>query len=387
MYINFWYPVARSEDIQDRPQRIRMLGQNFAVWRDGEGEVHVLHNVCIHRGGSLGDGWFNHKHSAIVCPYHGWEFASNGRCVAIPSLGYDATPPPAARVDSYPVQEKYGLIFAFLGDLPENERPGIIDIPEYNDPNWRHNGETPVIDLDFSTERSIENGLDPGHAEFVHPTQGFSGRRPESYRLNPVRVVEDEPWGSHFDHVFNEAPPLDELTYGNVRPMEGAVAVTSGHWGPNVLFTKIRPSPTTAFHQYFIETPIDAQRTRVFFINLRNFLLEEFMDQRIMQRNLAIAQEDIDILNRVEPVQTPASGNHELLMPADSAVVKYREMLRRFDARGWRIDTDLISGTRYNTTYAIPSPARRTGGPWVLPATPLAAPGPQRGAPPLVRSA
>lgn len=387
MYINFWYPVARSEDIQDRPQRVRMLGQNFAVWRDGDGQVHVLHNVCVHRGGSLGDGWLNSKHKAIVCPYHGWEYAGDGRCVAVPALGYGVSPPAAARVDSYPVAEKYGLIFAFLGDLPESERPAIIDIPEYDDPNWRHNGETPVIELDFSVERSIENGLDPGHAEFVHPTQGFSGRRPESYRLNAVQVAEDGQWGSHFDHVFNEAPPLDELTYGDVRPTEGAVDVSSGHWGPNVLFTKIRPSPTTAFHQYFIETPIDEEHARVFFINLRNFLLEEFMDQRIMQRNLAIAQEDIDILNHVEPPQTPASLDHELLMPADSAVVKYREMLRRFDARGWRIDVEKVRATRHNTAYAIPSPARRAGGQWVLQAAPLAAATQQRDGRPLVRSA
>src|SRR5690606_2687600 len=121
MYINFWYPVARSDEVSsDKPFRAELLGMRFVAFRDHAGRPFVLSDVCIHRGGSLGKGWV--RDDAVVCPYHGWRFGGDGRCRHIPTLP-DETPPARAKVDSYPVQEKYGIVFAFLGDLPEEERP------------------------------------------------------------------------------------------------------------------------------------------------------------------------------------------------------------------------------------------------------------------------
>ncbi|HHQ14428.1 MAG TPA: aromatic ring-hydroxylating dioxygenase subunit alpha, partial [Chromatiales bacterium] len=121
MYINFWYPIARATDVTDsKPIRVELLGLPFVVFRDEQGDAHVLADTCVHRGGSLSAGWV--RGGRAVCPYHGWEFDGSGRCVHIPSLA-DQKPPARAKVDSYPVQEKYGIVFAFLGDLPEEQRP------------------------------------------------------------------------------------------------------------------------------------------------------------------------------------------------------------------------------------------------------------------------
>ena len=136
MYINFWYPILRSEDLgPGKPEKVKVLGCNLVAFRDDEGKAHVLSDTCTHRGASLGGGWSlagkpRIVNNCIVCPYHGWEFGGDGECKNIPSIGYGTKPPPRAKVDSYPVQEKYGLIHVFLGDLPEAERPPIIDIPE-----------------------------------------------------------------------------------------------------------------------------------------------------------------------------------------------------------------------------------------------------------------
>ncbi|MXW20848.1 MAG: Rieske 2Fe-2S domain-containing protein, partial [Gammaproteobacteria bacterium] len=55
MFINFWYPAVESENLKDKPVKQRMLGQDFVLWRDGDGQAHCLSNTCCHRGGSLGD--------------------------------------------------------------------------------------------------------------------------------------------------------------------------------------------------------------------------------------------------------------------------------------------------------------------------------------------
>ena len=67
MYINFWYPMIRSEDLgPDKPERAKVLGLNFAVFRDSKGRAHVLSDTCVHRGGSLGGAWELGKNPRIV---------------------------------------------------------------------------------------------------------------------------------------------------------------------------------------------------------------------------------------------------------------------------------------------------------------------------------
>ncbi len=135
MFINFWYPAAKSEDLKEEPLLVRILGQDFAVFRDTAGQAHCLHNVCVHRGGSMAHG--KRKGDALECPYHGWQFNGSGQCICIPSMGPGAKIPARAKIDAYPTVEKYGLVHIFLGDLPEEERPPIMDAPEYGQDGWR----------------------------------------------------------------------------------------------------------------------------------------------------------------------------------------------------------------------------------------------------------
>ena len=83
MYINFWYPIARAEEIlADKPLSVNLLGMPFVAFRDADGEAHVLADTCVHRGGSLGAGWT--KEGRVVCPYLGWEYGGDGKCQHVP---------------------------------------------------------------------------------------------------------------------------------------------------------------------------------------------------------------------------------------------------------------------------------------------------------------
>jgi phenylpropionate dioxygenase-like ring-hydroxylating dioxygenase large terminal subunit len=97
MYINFWYPICTSEELEDKPLRLEILSLRFAAFRDTEGVAHVLSDTCIHRGGSLGKGRV--EGDCIVCPYHGWQYAGDGHCTTIPSQ-QKGKAPGRARVDS-----------------------------------------------------------------------------------------------------------------------------------------------------------------------------------------------------------------------------------------------------------------------------------------------
>ena len=94
--------------------------------------------------------------------------------------------------------------------------------------------------------------------------------------------------------------------------------------------------------------------------------------RRSTRATRSLPGQDIQILDQLNPVRTPLSPTKEVLMPADKAIVAYRDWLEKFDDMGWRIDIDEFEKRNgVDLAYAIPSPARRTSGNWVLEEIPL----------------
>ena len=113
MLINTWYVVADSTDLDSTsPMKVTLLGQTLALFRNEQGVAQCVSDVCIHRGGSLAGGKV--KNGCIECPYHGWLYNDEGQCTLIPAAGKDKPVPQKARVDRYPVQEKFGWIWVFV---------------------------------------------------------------------------------------------------------------------------------------------------------------------------------------------------------------------------------------------------------------------------------
>jgi phenylpropionate dioxygenase-like ring-hydroxylating dioxygenase large terminal subunit len=387
MYINFWYPIVRSEDLgYEQPEKVMVLGCNFVAFRDREGVPHVLSDTCTHRGASLGGAWSSGQsprivNGCIVCPYHGWEFNGDGECENIPSIGYGEKPPARAKVDSYPVQEKYGIIFAFLGDEPEESRPPLLDVEEYDQEGWIAN-EVLVLEVPYYYERSIENGLDPAHNEFVHPTHGHSAINRDTYKVREYDTEDHQQgWGFWFMHKFDSPPlpqkgsatsPESETPWGDTKTERSDVYAGGGTYGPNMMPTYINVTEDKMFRQYFFEQPVDAHNTKIFFLNMRNFLLDSKHNGPIHARNKVIAAQDIQILVDVNPTRTPLSTTKEVLTPSDKAISAYRSWLEKFDDMGWRIDwKDFQARNGEELAFSIPSPARRTSGNWVLEEVPL----------------
>ena len=363
MYINFWYPICLSKELTgSAPVKAQVLTLPFVAFRDETGAAHVLSDTCVHRGGALHKGKVTG--GRLACPYHGWQFDGSGRCALIPSLGPGASIPARAKVDSYPVIERYGIVFAFLGDLPEAERPPLYEIPEYDQPGWR--AGLVVFPLAAYFERSIENGLDPVHNEFVHTLQGNIKFKPD--RMN----VTSDDWSTTV-HVKMDPPRKGTTQLENLRDDLNPehFSASSGHYGANMLITRISLSKDNVFVQYFFEQPVDDSHTRIFFINMRNCMLEESNDQRMEQINLAIADEDIRVITQLNPVRTPESFTREVLIVGDEGIGQYRRHLTEWERRGWRLDLHALKATAGDVAWAIPSPARRTGKNWVLDPAPM----------------
>ena len=378
MFINFWYPIVRSQDLGMTPQKVRVLAHDLVTFRDEHGKPAVLSDTCVHRGASLAGGR-RMNDGSVQCPYHGWRFKRDGSCTRIPSIGSKTQPPTRARVDAYPVQEKYGIVFAFLGDLPESERPPIMAAEEWGDPAWRA-AEVITFDVNYYYERSIENGLDPAHNEYVHPTHGHSGEYEDEYKMTELRPHKNDEWGRGFMSTF-DAPPLRNAVMRAMKKERGKMEAGTGTCGPNQMWTYIHITPKFWLHQYVFEAPIEENRTRLFLLSFRNniFLkskalefVNRILDRKVNERNVAIAKQDIVVMNPVVPRLTPPSRTKELMMPADRVILEYRDKLDEFESRGWRIDMAAVRQAREKgeAIHAIPCPARRESRAWVLDVVP-----------------
>ena len=164
---DWWYPVQWSTQVTSRPQQVRLCGQNVALIRDTDGAVKAVHDRCLHRGVALSEGDQQFP-GTISCPYHGWTYRlADGELCAVITDGPDSPICGKVAVRTYPVAERAGLVWVFVGD----GEPTDIDsqLPE----EWRDHAFSVGgrIDLRRGNWRlAAENGYDEGHAKYLHRT-------------------------------------------------------------------------------------------------------------------------------------------------------------------------------------------------------------------------
>jgi nitrite reductase/ring-hydroxylating ferredoxin subunit len=129
--VNFWswYPIASSHDLQPGAVMPTTLhDERLVIWRSKEGRIGVWNDRCPHRGMSLSFG--TTKGESLICPYHGWEFASEGSCRRIPAHP-GLTPSQAVRTRVYPAAELANYVWACLGE-PESAVPQLGLLSDQN---------------------------------------------------------------------------------------------------------------------------------------------------------------------------------------------------------------------------------------------------------------
>ena len=111
----YWYPALEARKVRGKPVGLKMLGDQVVFFRDGDGEVNCLANVCPHRGGSLMHGDCHFK-GTISCPYHGWTFDGEGNVLAVLPEGPDSQVPGKVVHRAYPTRTLRGMVWVWMGD-------------------------------------------------------------------------------------------------------------------------------------------------------------------------------------------------------------------------------------------------------------------------------
>lgn len=167
---NYWYPLDWSAQLKSGQVKPAVVWQQpIAVYRDESGIVHVLEDRCPHRGVELHRGKV--QGNSLACAYHGWTFdGADGQCTGIPYLSADQKLP-CASVRSYPVLEKYGLIWVFPGDPDLADQCPLPHVAEYDSDEWL----MVPITAEFAAHFSIcnENAMDVFHGFLHEELQGW----------------------------------------------------------------------------------------------------------------------------------------------------------------------------------------------------------------------
>jgi phthalate 4,5-dioxygenase len=159
----YWQPAALAEELRsERPVvPIRLLGEDLVLFRNDAGELGLVDRRCAHRGADLSLGRL--EDGGLRCYFHGWLYGPNGGCLDTPAEPDDSPLRAKVRIRSYPVVERNGIVWAYLGG---GEPPGLPAL----DCNVAPDEYTFAFKgyLDCNWLQALEVGIDPAHASYLH---------------------------------------------------------------------------------------------------------------------------------------------------------------------------------------------------------------------------
>jgi 5,5'-dehydrodivanillate O-demethylase len=182
----YWHPIAVAAELNNESiKRLRILGEDLVLYRGAEGGYGLVAERCAHRGASLAYGRI--EGCNIRCPYHGWLYGPDGKCVEQPAEPADSTYKNRVTQTAYPVQKVAGLLFTYMGP-----RSAPL-LPNY-DVFTRTDGTRRVVvlpQLNCNWLQPMENSVDPTHNHYLHsagrgkPLHGDGNAEIKKYEFEP----------------------------------------------------------------------------------------------------------------------------------------------------------------------------------------------------------
>ncbi|HET6346748.1 MAG TPA: Rieske 2Fe-2S domain-containing protein [Myxococcota bacterium] len=281
---NVWTPVLLQRHLRWRPVGVQVAGERVVLFRDGNGRVAALRDVCPHRGVALSRGERTPS-GALACGFHGWEFGANGVCTHIP---FNPTAKcERLRVQSFPSHEEGGLIWLYTGEARTDVEPPRIPA------GLRRAG--PGL---FASEvlwqthwtRVMENMIDNAHVPVVHRRTIGWGLRRAMHRGSRMDVsVEPTDTGFLIEGVQDGRQPVG--VHGFNRP-NGMELYLDGRAG------KLRI--------YVFCIPVHGRATRLLVVG--DFGRRNWLSRIFTALNWYIVLEDRAVVETSEPAEVPPLG-------------------------------------------------------------------------------
>ncbi len=337
-----WLAVAWSREIPlHQLAARRVMGRDLVLWRSSEG-LHCWLDLCIHRGARLSLGKVrsadssSHSSSSVsaavspdsenveasvpardclICPYHAWEYAPTGECVRFPAHP-ELTPPAKAHAETYPVEERYGVVWVAM---TEPGRP-VPDFPIAEDPGFRTLLAGPYRFRALGP-RIVENLLDVAHLGFVHAGLLGDPMRGEvlDYAVTPGSLEPNGP-GPEAREIPMWQPDPD----GTGQP----ALVTYHYWVTTPLTAGlIKTHGDQRFGILAQVAPIDEEYCESRLIMCLNYG-SEIPAEELVSFQDRVTEQDRVIVESQRPELLPLDLQAELHLRADRMAIAYRKWLQ-----------------------------------------------------------
>jgi phenylpropionate dioxygenase-like ring-hydroxylating dioxygenase large terminal subunit len=230
---HYWQPVALVDEFDPRldarmAQRplkpVRLLGQDFVLFKDEQGRWGLLDRDCPHRNADL--AFARHEGDGVRCPFHGWKFDATGRCLETPGEPEGSRLCERVQQGAYPVMERSGVLFAWLGQA--GEQPPFPDFDCFAAPSSHTFAYKGMWQCNWL--QAFEVGLDPAHTSFLPMTRVMREFHRPDIRFEP------RPWGLQITTLRPMTPELTHvrITHGIfphtfVIPLSETLTITQMH--------------------------------------------------------------------------------------------------------------------------------------------------------------
>jgi len=299
---NCWYVASLSREVGRQPRAVRLLDEPVVLYRRQDGSPVALEDACPHRKLPLSMGRI--KGDAIECGYHGLTFDGCGTCIDAPT---QERIPAMAKVRSYPVRDRYGLLWIWMGQPELAEHTPVLQIDKHDHPDW-HMTAGDSLSCKCHYLWLVDNLLDPSHVAWVHRST-FAASGTED---TPLQVQSDEHGVICSRWMYGQPPPpfyaplvkfegpADRLQHYEVRLP--SIAINRSTFAPAGLGGPQAKDDPRIYRMvsYNFLTPVDADNTLYFWLQHRNTdIHDQALTERIAAGAKAAFEEDRQILEAV----------------------------------------------------------------------------------------
>ena len=255
----------------------------------------------------------------LVCAYHGFRFGAGGKCTGIPSLKKDTGSRARDGLTSFPVEQRYGLVWVSL--QPPARFP-IFDFPKLEDPALQRGKFS--LTHDSRAGRNLKNFGDTSHFSFIHAVSFGEAGRPDV----PPYKVKDTKYGLSYEVMTHQQD--GSLLFG-----EPVYADVPSEYYTTYPFTILLRLLFSCGTENILETicPISATTCQVLMVKTRDHDHEQPVDDWIALQEKVNA-EDREIVESQSPSQLPLRIANEFHTTADTSSVAYRRKWRKLGFSG-----------------------------------------------------
>lgn len=316
----FWHPVARSADIE-RGATIatRLLDEELVVWRTPEGVIGAADDICPHRGTPLSMGTVTDD-GCLRCPYHLFEFATDGACTRIPQLPGKSISP-NVRLTTHAVMERAGLVWVCLAADADQVHPAP-EVPRADDDGWWVHAGTPQ-EWRCQAPRMVENYLDLAHFGAIHASSFGNPDVDEVAPYRPEVIDSGHAITFEVDYLarYRWAPPVDGKPAVRQIRYRYRCDLPFSSW----IETNAEGEPP--YYTFIACQPVSIDVTRIYWVATFPDEVHHTVDE-LDAGFLPFFEEDQVIVERQRPEWLPLDVGDELQMPFDKISVAYRRALQ-----------------------------------------------------------